>query len=703
MKKIHWFAIAGSILLLMAALILFAFVKREEILQRVISKTLISQREKNHLVIHIGNSHFTGLSSVELSAVSVIPENRDSLMYIRSVHVQVSLWPLLTGKIKLAQLSMNDGWVHLIKHKGKSNYDFLFKKKDSVHTEKKADLAELADRLLESSFNKVPDQMEIHNFLIKKISDTLSFSLLTRRASIKDHTLDALFHWGESDTDWNLTGTLNAAAQKLNLKFFALRKAFRIPYLQTRYKLGLKVDTMYISMNGLTYSDGQLSISGSAGVSNLVINQAKIASEDILFPKASLDAKLIIGADFVSLDSSSTLHLRELNAHPYLKYTLAPVRTYALMFKTENTEAQKFFDSFPSGIFTTLAGIRVAGSLSYRLDFALNEQHPDDLIFDAGFQKHGFRVLKEGAENLAKINGSFVYTPYEFGKPMRSRIIGPANADYTPAEHISPYLKAAAVASEDPNFYTHHGIDEYAFRKVIAIDYKAKSFKRGASTITMQLVKNVFLSREKTISRKAEEMLIAWLLENAGLSSKQRMLEVYLNLIEWAPNVYGVGEAAHFYFGKSPSALSLGESIFLTSIIPKPKAYQTSFNSDGSLKNYIKRYYRFISGSLLARGKILPADTGSMFYISLKGPAARYIIKTPPNTADTASVQDSSRGTFFDRLINVFKGKEDPDAAPATTREAHPDVVHADSAKMERQKRRAERRKKNKGKFLGIF
>ncbi len=701
MKKIHWFAIAGSILLLILALILFAFAKREEILQRVISKTILSQREKNHLVIHIGSSHFTGLSSVELNAVSVIPEQRDSLMYIRSVHVQVSLWPLLAGKVKLADFSMNDGWVHLLKHKGLSNYDFLFKKKDSTKTEKKADLAELADRILESSFNKVPEQMEIHNFSILSVSDSRSFSLLTRSVRIRDQHLNALFHWGESDTDWDLAGTINPGAQKLNLKFFALRKAFTIPYLQTRYKLGLAVDTIYTSMNGLSYADGQLTINGSVGVSRLVINQAKIAAEDILFPKASLDAKLIIGPDFVSLDSSSTIHLRELNAHPYIKYTIKPVKTYAFMFKTEQTEAQKFFDSFPSGIFTTLAGIKVAGTLSYRLDFALNEQHPDDLVFDAGFQKHGFRVLRQGAENLTKINGSFIYTPYEFGKPMRSRIIGPANPEYTPADHISPYLRAAAVASEDPNFYTHHGIDEYAFKKVIAIDYKAKSFKRGASTITMQLVKNVFLSREKTISRKAEEMLIAWLLENAGLSSKQRMLEVYLNLIEWAPGVYGVGEAAHFYFGKSPALLSLGESIFLTSIIPKPKAYQTSFNADGSLKNYIKRYYRFISGSLLARGKILPEDTSSMFFISLKGPAARYVIKTTPNTVDTAAAADSSRGNFFDRLINVFKGKEEPASVPEKNVHAQP--TRSDSARAERQKRREERRKKNKGKFLGIF
>lgn len=702
MKRIHWIGIAAGIGLLIAGILIFGFARRGEILQNLITRTIVSQRKNNHLVLSIGSSKFVGISAVELQRISVIPENRDSLLFIRSISVRVRFWPLLTGKVKLANLTLDDGWVHLVKHKGVRNYDFLFKKKDSTQTEKKSDLGELADRLLENALNKIPEQMQVNNFLVKKVSDEQTFSLLTRHANIANKKLKAVFRWGEADTDWNLAGTVDPAAQQFSVKFYAQRKALSIPFLQTHFKLGLAIDTVYAALNGMNYSDDQLTVNGSMGITNMVINQAKVASEDIIFPKASIDARLVIGSNFLSLDSASTIHLRQLNAHPYLKYIPGKDKKYALMFKTEKTEAQHFFDALPSGIFTTLAGIKVSGNLTYRLDFDLDEQHPDDLVFDAGFQKQNFRVLKYGAENLQKINGTFLYTPYEYGKPMRPRLIGPANPNYASFNEISPYLRAAAVASEDPNFYTHHGIDEYAFRKVIAIDYKAKSFKRGASTISMQLVKNVFLSREKTISRKAEEMLITWMLENGGLTSKQRILEVYLNLIEWAPNVYGVGEAAHFYFGKSPAGLTLGESIFMTSIIPKPKAYEYSFNPDGSLKNYIKRYYRFISGSLLARGKILASDTSSMFQIRLNGPAARYVIRTPITAADTASADSSGKGNFFDRLINSFKSHDDPDPAKTqkTVKEA---PSQPDSARLQRQARRAERRKKNKGKFLGIF
>jgi len=102
------------------------------------------------------------------------------------------------------------------------------------------------------------------------------------------------------------------------------------------------------------------------------------------------------------------------------------------------------------------------------------------------------------------------------------------------------------------------------------LNIKERRFARGGSTITMQLVKNVFLNRNKTIARKMEEILLVWLIENQQLCSKERMFEVYLNIIELGPHIYGANEAAHFYFNKDASKLTLPESIFIASIIPRP-------------------------------------------------------------------------------------------------------------------------------------
>ena len=143
-----------------------------------------------------------------------------------------------------------------------------------------------------------------------------------------------------------------------------------------------------------------------------------------------------------------------------------------------------------------------------------------------------------------------------------------------------------------------------AMREALIQDLKVKRFARGGSTITMQLVKNVFLNRNKNIARKLEEALIVWLIETERLTSKERMYEVYLNIVEWGPLVYGVQEAATYYFKKRPSQLTAEESIFLASIIPKPKHFRNSFNNDMQLKESLEGYYRLITERLVKKGII---------------------------------------------------------------------------------------------------
>ena len=112
---------------------------------------------------------------------------------------------------------------------------------------------------------------------------------------------------------------------------------------------------------------------------------------------------------------------------------------------------------------------------------------------------------------------------------------------------------AAVLTTEDGAFYKHHGFNHAAIRNSAAANLKARRFVRGASTITMQLAKNLFLSREKTLSRKIEEVILTDYLEQAF--RKDDMMELYLNVIEFGPDVYGVTQAAEYYFGRKPEEL----------------------------------------------------------------------------------------------------------------------------------------------------
>ena len=122
----------------------------------------------------------------------------------------------------------------------------------------------------------------------------------------------------------------------------------------------------------------------------------------------------------------------------------------------------------------------------------------------------------------------------------------------------------------------------------LSTNIKEKRFARGGSTISMQLVKNVFLTRNKTLARKIEEAIIVWLIENENLVSKQRMYEVYLNIIEWGPGIYGINQASHFYFNKRPPDLNLQESVYLASIVPHPKWYKYTFESNGVMRPFLE-------------------------------------------------------------------------------------------------------------------
>ncbi|MDH4223930.1 MAG: transglycosylase domain-containing protein, partial [candidate division Zixibacteria bacterium] len=114
---------------------------------------------------------------------------------------------------------------------------------------------------------------------------------------------------------------------------------------------------------------------------------------------------------------------------------------------------------------------------------------------------------------------------------------------------VSPYLKKAILVGEDINFFTHSGIDLEEMKKSLEIDWQKKNFNRGASTITQQLAKNLYLSPSRNPLRKLKEILIAFRLEKA--LSKRRIFELYLNLVEWGDGIYGCEAASRYYFEKS--------------------------------------------------------------------------------------------------------------------------------------------------------
>lgn len=164
---------------------------------------------------------------------------------------------------------------------------------------------------------------------------------------------------------------------------------------------------------------------------------------------------------------------------------------------------------------------------------------------------------------------------------------------------ISPYLIKAVLIAEDDKFWSHEGFDYEAIQKAVEKDIKARKFKMGGSTVSQQLSRNLYLSPAKNPLRKIQEAIITWRMEQ--VLSKRRILELYLNVVEWGEGIFGIEAASRRYYGKPSSDLTPQESAKLAAILPNPRKYDPL----GSQK-YVLHRSGLIYSIMVRRGIVVP-------------------------------------------------------------------------------------------------
>ncbi len=170
---------------------------------------------------------------------------------------------------------------------------------------------------------------------------------------------------------------------------------------------------------------------------------------------------------------------------------------------------------------------------------------------------------------------------------------------WVPYSKISPYLIKAVLIAEDDKFWSHEGFDYEAIQKAIEKNVKAKKFKFGGSTISQQLARNLFLSPEKSLTRKISEAVITWRMEKA--LSKRRILELYLNVAEWGEGTFGAEAASRHYFGKPSFELGPEEAARLAAILPNPRKYRPVGD-----QRYVINRSNLIYSIMIQRGVVIP-------------------------------------------------------------------------------------------------
>jgi hypothetical protein len=304
--------------------------------------------------------------------------------------------------------------------------------------------------------------------------------------------------------------------------------------------------------------------------------------------------------------------------------------------------------SLPRSVVGPLRDLDVRGRWDYRLSLDLDLSAPDSVRFHADVIPHGLVLDPERTFlNVLVLDRPFTATIHLPHDLTVERELSSSNPHFRTLDRITPELVQGVVTNEDGGFYTHRGFNTRALREAIAEDVKTGSFKRGAGTITMQLVRNLYLGHQRTVSRKFQEVTLAWVLEHLTGLSKQRMLEIYLNIIEWGPEIHGADEAARFYFDRDAGDLTPDQALFLVTLVPSPTRWRNRFDRTGVLRPFARAQMHFIGRAMIAKGWLRPDQLpgADSLEVVLTGPARALLV--PGSAAADSAAADTSTAAAF--------------------------------------------------------
>lgn len=352
----------------------------------------------------------------------------------------------------------------------------------------------------------------------------------------------------------------------------------------------------------LLYADGALSFDGALELQHLNLFHPGLARAPVLDLSGNVH---ITGreAGQVLEVSRFDVESRGLAARLNLRIDRSrPERVISGRLVVPPVKCQQVLDALPPALVPALQGFRLAGLFAVDVHTHIDFAKLDDLVLDGSVDRKRCKVLEAPPAMSAKrLEQSFDHTVESAPGEALTFTIGPESADFVPFDMISPNIIGALLTTEDAGFFRHRGFIPSQFRAALSRNLKRGNFSLGASTISMQMVKNVLLSGEKTLARKLQEMFLVWYLEQS--LSKERLMEIYLNAIEFGPGIFGIGRATRHYFGKHPIDISPLEAAFFATILPNPRQRYVHY-CHGALSPKWDSYVRRVLRKVHARGHI---------------------------------------------------------------------------------------------------
>lgn len=600
----------------------------------------------------VGDISVDGINTVELSNLTLrqtacsskveddghlmdssVTVKDSSLLCVDNLKVKIKFKDLLRRRITVKGLYIDGARLSFVKSDSLSNYDFLFSSnvKESTraavddiskrNSEGRTTYPKILNRLLGGVRGLFPAEGLINNVSVEYRKDNSFITMQLPRMQITRHKGVGVMEIDENNVrqHWVFAVRYFTADRRLEFALDAAGKPVELPYITGKTGARISFDRLTFSMAEETQAQDSLTLFGKSVMDGLTVSHKSISPRPVTFDNIIADYVVNIGKRGIEMDSVSTFVVNDFKVSPYVRLQRGDSKAFGSLPPLHLTvkvnegwfKAESLFSSLPNGLFANLQNMKVSGDLKYRLLFDADLTMPDSVKFSSCMERRNFKILSYGVENLGVMNSEFEYDAYDDDVLVRRFAVGASNPWFTPLDAVPNLLRQCVLQSEDGEFMWHDGFGNGSIEEALRYDIKNGKFARGGSTISMQLVKNVFLNRHKNIARKIEEAMIVWLIESNRITSKERMLEVYFNIIEWAPLVYGVKEAAWFYFKKRPHELTIDESIFMAFIIPKPKRYERYILPDNRLDSEPTAYYFERMAGILARKGLITEEAAA--------------------------------------------------------------------------------------------
>ncbi len=259
------------------------------------------------------------------------------------------------------------------------------------------------------------------------------------------------------------------------------------------------------------------------------------------------------------LEGSLDAHLEQVEGGLIVKLNL----------RSPELDGGRLLSSLPRGFAPKLEGYGFEGAYGFNFNLEVDTRDPDALVLDGSLDLSRARVVRFGeAAHIPTLQGDFAMHPAALPEHVQ---LGPKAEGWTPREEIPDVVIQAITSAEDGRFFEHDGFDPRGIRAALIENIRQLRFARGGSTISQQVIKNLYLSHERTLSRKFQEAVLTWVMEQT--LTKERIITLYLNMLHLGPNIYGIRQAARQVFDKHPDRLALREAVFLACILPNPNYF----------------------------------------------------------------------------------------------------------------------------------